>query len=167
MKIKKVKLVISTLFVCIVCITSSKIYGISEDFKFVIETIGIPRYNVYGKEINEEVYKAYNTFSYGWPEELGVDVGQRWKDSKYGLWAQGIGKYTGSGTRGEYNLLGKDYSGNIINNYYFPVDYIPTNTPEYWEYCSNPGAIESWNDKNKYKYIIFINYIFFKKRLTI
>ncbi len=159
MKVKNIKLAISTLCMCIMCITSNKIYGISEDFKFVIDTIGIPRYNVYGKEINEEVYKAYNIFSYGWPEELGADIGQRWKGSKYGLWAQGIGEYTGSGTRGEYNLLGKDYSGNIINNYYFPVDFIPTDTPEYWEYCVNPGAIESWNDKNKYKYVEQLEYM--------
>lgn len=130
----------------------SKVYGITDNFKFVIDTIGIPRYNVYGKEINEEIYKAYNVFSYGWPEELGSNVGQRWKNSKYGLWSKGKGAYNGFGTRGEYNLLGRDYSGNIINNYYFPVDALPETTPEYWSYYSNPGAKESWNDKGKYKY---------------
>ena len=143
---------IFTIFLCIIWISNGKVYGLSENFKFVIDTIGIPQYNVYGKEINEEIYKAYNVFSYGWPEELGSDVGQRWKNSIYGLWAQNKGAYSGIGTRGEYNLLGKDYSGNVINNYYFPVDILPDTTPEYWEYYSNPGALDSWNDSNKYKY---------------
>jgi len=159
MKNKKVKKFILTLALFIMCISNEEIYGISENFKFVIDTIGIPRYNVYGNEINEEIYNTYNVFSYGWPEELGSDVGQRWKNSKYGLWAKGIGAYNGSGTRGEYNLLGRDYSGNIINNYYFPVDTLPTNTPEYWEYYTNAGASASWNDKNKYKYLEQLNYM--------
>lgn len=143
----------------IVFVVTEKVYGITDNFKFVLDTIGIPRYNVYGKEINEEVYKAYNVFSYGWPEELGTNVGQRWKNSKYGLWSQGIGAYNEYGVRGEYNLLGIDYSGNIINNYYFPVDTIPETTPEYWSYYSNPGALESWNDRNKYKYVEQLEYM--------
>ena len=154
--VKKLLMII-TLY--IVFVGTKKVYGITDNFKFVIDTIGIPRYNVYGKEINEEVYKAYNVFSYGWPEELGTNVGQRWKNSKYGLWSQGIGAYNGYGARGEYNLLGRDYSGNVINNYYFPVDTIPETTPEYWSYYSNPGALESWNDKNKYKYIEQLEYM--------
>lgn len=147
--VKKLLMIIT---VYIVFVSVGKIYGITDNFKFVIETIGIPRYNVYGNEINEEVYKAYNIFSYGWPEELGSNVGQRWKNNKYGLWSKGNGAYNGYGTRGEYNLLGRDYSGNIINNYYFPVDSLPTTTPDKWSYYSNPGAYESWNDTNKYKY---------------
>ena len=131
----------------------SKVYGITDNFKFIIDTIGIPRYNVYGQEINEEIYKAYNIFSYGWPEELGSNVGQRWKNSKYGFWSKGQGAYNGSGIRGEYNLLGRGYNGNIINNYHFPVDALPETTPEYWSYYSNPGAKESWSDTNKYKYV--------------
>jgi len=154
--VKKLLMII-TLY--IVFVGTKKVYGITDNFKFVIDTIGIPRYNVYGKEINEEVYKAYNVFSYGWPEELGSNVGQRWKNSKYGLWSKGIGAYNGYGVRGEYNLLGKDYSGNVINNYYFPVDTIPETTPEYWSYYSNPGALDSWNDKNKYKYIEQLEYM--------
>ena len=155
--VKKRALLILVLYISIVNI--QKVYGITDNFKFVIDTIGIPRYNVYGKEINEDIYNAYNVFSYGWPEELTSKDGQRWKDSKYGLWSKGIGAYIGSGIRGEYNLLGKDYSGNIINNYYFPVDTLPETTPEYWEYYSNPGASSSWNDKNKYKYIEQLEYM--------
>ena len=73
---------------------NQNVYGISDNFKFVIETIGIPMFNVYGREINEEVYKAYNVFSYGTPEELSASVGQRWKDSKYGLWSKGTIPYS-------------------------------------------------------------------------
>ncbi len=154
---KKRTIVVLVLYISILNI--QKVYGITDKFKFVIDTIGIPRYNVYGKEINEEIYNAYNVFSYGWPEELASKEGQRWKDSKYGLWSKGTGAYTGSGIRGEYNLLGKDYSGNIINNYYFPVDTLPETTPENWVYYSNPGASSSWNDKNKYKYIEQLEYM--------
>jgi len=143
----------------IVFVSFKNVYGITDSFKFVIDTIGVPRYNVYGKEINEEIYKAYNVFSYGWPEELGTNVGQRWKNSNYGLWAQGIGAYAGYGTRGEYNLLGRDYSGNVINNYYFPVDTLPETTPENWTYYSNPGAADSWHDVGKYKYIEQLEYM--------
>ena len=34
-------------------------YSISDDFKYVINTIGIPEYNVYNQQINEEVYYTY------------------------------------------------------------------------------------------------------------
>lgn len=154
-----VKKLLMIIIVYIVFVSAEKVYGITDNFKFVLDTIGIPRYNVYGKEINEEIYKAYNIFSYGWPEELGTNIGQRWKNSKYGLWSQGIGAYSGYGVRGEYNLLGIDYSGNVINNYYFPVDTIPETTPEYWSYYSNPGAADSWNDRNKYKYVEQLEYM--------
>ena len=153
------KKIIVTFFVLGSLFTLENVYAITDNFLFVIDTIGIPRYNVYGKEINEEIYKAYNVFAYGVPEELSNKDGQRWKDSKYGLWSKGQGAYVGSGIRGEYNLLGRDYSGNIINNYYFPVDTLPDSTPEYWWYYPNPGAKESWQDKNKYKYIEQLEYM--------
>lgn len=66
----------------------NKSYAITDNFKFVIDTIGVPRYNVYGKELNEEIYKAYNVFAYGVPEDLSSKDGQRWKNSKYGLWSK-------------------------------------------------------------------------------
>lgn len=159
MKNKIVKVTLTIFLLYVIYTNSNKVYGISDDFLFVISTIGVPRYNVYGNEINEEIYKAYNVFSYGWPEHLDSNSGQRWKNSKYGLWAKGLGKYNGTGVRGEYNLLGRDYSGNIINNYYFPVDVLPTDTPEYWQYYTNPGAAQSWNDKNKYKYVEQLEYM--------
>ena len=134
--------------------TCSEIFAITDSFKFAIETVGIPEYNAYGQSINENIYNAYNIFAYGSPEYLdGRHSEQRWKDSKYGLWARYIGKYEGYGTRGEYNLLGQDYSGAVINNYYFPVDKVPNTSPDTWDYCYVPGGLESWQNTNKYKYI--------------
>ncbi len=159
MRLKTFKITITLLVLCMIYISRNDIYAITEEFKFVIDTIGIPRYNVYGEEINEEIYKAYNVFAYSWPERISGGVGQRWKNSKYGLWSKNIGAYRGNGVRGEYNLLGRDYSGNYINNYYFPVDTLPTDTPENWNYYSNPGASASWEDKNKYKYIEQLKYM--------
>ena len=43
-------LIIITFFLTL----KSNIYGISDNFKFVIDTVGMPRYNVYFEEINEE-----------------------------------------------------------------------------------------------------------------
>lgn len=65
-----------------------------------------------------------------------MDKGGKIQNMAYG--ANGQGAYNGSGVRGEYNLLGRDYSGNIINNYYFPVDALPETTPENWWYYPNP-----------------------------
>lgn len=159
MKMNKLQKSLAIIVLTLMFSTFQKSYAISDNFKFVIDTIGVPRYNVYGRELNEEIYKAYNIFSYGAPEELSTRDGQRWKNSKYGLWSKGQGAYNGSGIRGEYNLLGRDYSGNIINNYYFPVDALPETTPENWCYYSNPGALASWSDKNKYKYVEQLEYM--------
>ena len=74
--------------------------------------------NTYNEEINEDVYYAYNVFSYGKPHKV-QDKNQRWKNSKYGYWTKNGGKYNGSGTRGEYYILGRSYSGALIYNYYF------------------------------------------------
>lgn len=127
-------------------------YGLSEEFKFAIDTIGIPRYNTYGQEVNEDVYYTYNVFSYGEPHTT-KDVNQRWKNSKYGYWTKSGGSYKGKGTRGEYYILGKSYSGALIYNYYFPMDVIPSTTPDKWTFYNYPGAEASWKDKTKYKYL--------------
>ena len=140
------------LAVCLlVVIITNRVYGISNEFKFAIDTIGIPRYNTYGQEINEDVYYAYNVFSYGKPH-LVKDKNQRWKNSKYGLWTKAGGSYKGSGTRGEYYILGTSYSGALIYNYYFPMDVLPTTTPDKWTFYKYPEAAKSWKDKSKYKY---------------
>lgn len=136
----------------------NKVYGISDEFKFAIETIGIPRYNTYGDEINEDVYYTYNIFSYGHPHKT-KDKNQRWKNSKYGFWTKSGGSYNGSGTRGEYYILGKSYSGALIYNYYFPMDVIPTTTPEKWTFYKYSGAAASWKDTTKYKYAEQLEYM--------
>lgn len=128
-----------------------KVQALSEEFLFVIDTVGIPRYNAYGKEISEQVYEAYNIFSYSEPQKVTAS-GQRWKNSKYGFWAKNKGIYKGSGTRGEYYILGYSYSGAVIYNYYFPMDVIPLTPPETWTFYTYPAAKQSWEDKSKYKY---------------
>ena len=129
-------------------------FGISDDFKFVIDTIGIPRYNVIGDEINEEVYYTYNVFSYSDPVTISSRTSkQRFKTVlNKGKWTLGGGAYKNIGTRGEYDILGVDYSGNYIYNVYFPVDSIPETLPDSWQYITISGALDSWKDTNKFKY---------------
>ena len=143
----------------VICLSfiSNNTYAISSNFKFVIDTVGIPRYNTYGDEINEDVYYAYNVFSYGKPNK--ITSSQRWKNSKYGFWTKNGGRYKGSGTRGEYYILGKSYSGAVIYNYYFPMDVIPSTTPDKWTFYTYPEASTSWKDTTKYKYIEQLEYM--------
>lgn len=143
---------ITFMFLIASIILFNKTYAaISDEFKFVIDTVGIPRYNAYGEEISEEVYYTYNIFSYSEPQKV-VSNSQRWKKSKYGFWTKNGGSYKGKGTRGEYYVLGKSYSGSLIYNYYFPMDVIPNTTPDTWTFYKYPEAKESWEDKSKYKY---------------
>lgn len=143
--------IIKILFFAFVICSVNKIYALTDDFIFTIETVGIPRYNSYGKEISEDVYIAYNIFAYSEPHKISSN-NQRWKNSKYGYWAKGKGRYTGSGTRGEYYVIGYTYSGEEIFNYYFPMDSIPTTTPDKWTFYTYPIAEESWKDTTMYKY---------------
>ncbi len=147
MKNRIIKILVFALVICSI----NKIYALTDDFIFTIETVGIPRYNSYGKEISEDVYIAYNIFAYSEPHKISSN-NQRWKNSKYGYWAKGKGRYTGSGTRGEYYVIGYTYSGEEIFNYYFPMDSIPTTTPESWTFYTYPIAEESWQDTTMYKY---------------
>ncbi len=143
------------LVILITCIFNLKsvIYGISDNFKFVIDTIGIPRYNVYSEELNEEIYTTYNIFAYSNPQGLLWHNQQRFKGvSDFGKWTRYNGSYRGFGERGEYYLLGSSYSGSVISNVYFPADFLPETTPDKWVYIFTNGAYESWLDKTKYKY---------------
>lgn len=139
------------IFATIFIVCKSKIYGISSAFKFVIDTVGIPQYNVKGQEINEDIYKTYNVFCYGTPQETKTN-NQRWTSTKYGKWTKGGGVYKGKGTRGEYYVLGKNYNGEEVHNYYFPLDVVPTTSPDKWTFYNMPGALNSWKDKHNYKY---------------
>jgi len=145
------KHVFSLVVVFVVMCILNNVYAISNEFKFAIETIGIPRYNTYGEEINEDVYKTYNVFSYGKPHKVNSSK-QRWKNSKYGMWTKNGGSYNGKGTRGEYYILGTSYSGSVIYNYYFPIDVLPVTTPDKWTFYTYPEAAASWKDKTKYIY---------------
>jgi hypothetical protein len=148
------KFIIKTLVITIVVISlKSNIYGISDNFKFVIDTIGIPRYNVYFEEVNEDIYKTYNIFVYSNPQGLLWHIDQRFKAvANLGKWTRYNGVYRGIGERGEYYLLGTSYSGSVVSNVYFPADFVPETTPDKWVYLVTEGAYESWFDKGKYKY---------------
>ena len=136
------------------------IYGISDNFKFVIDTIGIPRYNVYSDEINEDIYNTYNIFAYSNPQGLLWHNMQRFKSAtNLGKWTRYNGVYTGIGERGEYYLLGTSYSGSVISNVYFPADFLPETTPDKWIYLVTNGAYESWFDRGRYKYDEQVEYM--------
>lgn len=129
---------------------TSNVFGISDNFKFVIDTIGIPRYNVYMEEINEDIYYTYNIFVYSNPQSLLWHKSQRFKNEpNQGKWTRYNGAYKGIGERGEYYLLGASYSGFVISNVYFPPDFLPETTPDKWIYLVTSGAYESWIN-NKY-----------------
>ena len=157
----KSKFIIKTLIVIIFLINiKSNIYAISDNFKFVIDTIGIPRYNVYFDEINEDIYNTYNIFTYSNPQGLLWHIDQRFKTVvNLGKWTRYNGAYRGIGERGEYYLLGTSYSGSVISNVYFPADFLPETTPDKWIYLVTSGAYESWFDKGKYKYDEQIEYM--------
>lgn len=141
------------LFVAFLLSLQPNILGITDNFKFVIDTIGIPRYNVYSEEINEDIYNTYNIFVYSSPQGVAWNSTQRFKSVPImGKWTRYNGMYTGIGERGEYYLLGTSYSGSVISNVYFPVDGFPETTPDKWVYIIANGAYESWFDKSKYKY---------------
>ncbi|MBR5227724.1 MAG: hypothetical protein IKV94_03710 [Clostridia bacterium] len=127
----------------IVLILNKSLFAISSDFKFIIDELGIPQYNVKNNEINENIYNNYNEFVYGAPS-LIIDSEQRWKSIT-------SGKTIKNGEAGEYAILGYDYSGNFVYNYYFPLDRVSPIHLTQWNYLEVPGALESWrNASNKY-----------------
>lgn len=152
-KVYKLQIFVILVLLVIIAFKNNCFGAISEKFKFVIDTIGIPRYNIYGEEINETIYYTYNVFSYSTPENMfNITTNQRFKT------VLDKGKYYSNGVRGEYYLLGRGYNGNLIANVYFPVDGTPETTPDKWNYIYMRGAQESWNDTSKYKYIEQLNY---------
>lgn len=145
------KMFIILAFITFITITKNNAYCISSEFRQMLEIIGVPQYNVYNQQINEDIYKVYNLFVYSSPTAVNAS-GQRWKTFATGKWKYRGGMYTGSGTRGEYSILGRDYSGTLVYNYYFPLDRVPTLSPERWNYLYVDGAAASWKNKNKYVY---------------
>lgn len=147
------KIVFVFLILTILSTIRNNTFAISSNFKFVIDTVGIPRFNKKRQEINEDIYNTYNLFCYSSPENLKNSPEQRWKNNKYGKWTKQGGRYKGKGTRGEYYILGTNYNGDLIHNYYFPLDEIPTISPTSWIFYDNPKALSSWKNKDNYKYI--------------
>lgn len=149
------------LFIVIISLVINKnvLNAISNNFKFVIETIGLPRFNKKNEEINEEVYNTYKVFCYSSPEKLIKLAEQRWKKNDHGKWSKEGGPYKGKGTRGEYYILGTNFNGEVIHNYYFPLDEIPISSPEKWTFYHIPSALDSWKNKNNYKYIEQLNFM--------
>lgn len=133
-----VKMLVVTAFV--ICI--SKVYGISNDFKYMINELGVPEYNVKNMQLNEEVYLKYNMFVYGGPESIN-SKDQRWKTLSNGNMIK-------DGKRGEYEILGLDYASNYIYNYYFPLDRVTSTPVEKWQFLNVVGAAKSWEDAYKY-----------------
>lgn len=136
------KKITKVLVMIMFAICTSRIYGLSKDFKYMIVELGVPEYNVMNIQLNEEIYTKYNIFVYGKPESI---------DSKEQRWKSLInGKMIRNGKRGEYAVLGRDYSANLIYNYYFPLDRVTTIPVEKWQFLNIPGASKSW--ENAYKY---------------
>lgn len=147
------KIGLSIIFALIMCLNGSNTFAISKEFENMINMLGVPKYNANRETINEDVYNVYKIFCYSAPEKYsGTSPKQRWKDSKYGLWNRLGGAFKGSGTRGEYMVLGKNYGGAVIHNYYFPLDTVSPVSPEKWAYYINTGALASWSDGKAYRF---------------
>ena len=121
----------------ILTINVKNVYAISKDFEFLINTVGVPKYNTLGKMISEDIYNKYNVFSYDEPTNITNNSKQRFKETTQG-------KYNFQGKKGEFNILGYNYNGGLIYNFYFPVDFVPETTPNNWNYIVTSGALESW-----------------------
>ena len=120
----------------------------SENFKFMVDTMGIELESRNGFPLNEEIYEEYNQFVYGSP--LDITSGQRWKDVSDGNWTKNGGAWSGSGIRGEYWVLGFDVSGDEVHNHKFPADVEPSTPPTSWRYVVLKDAEDSWNNEKKF-----------------
>ena len=94
---------LSLTFVFLLIISFSFCMAYTENFDFMIDTMGISTTNVHGKELNEEIYNCYSLFVYGSPLEM--TEGQRFKEVADGRWQKGGSSYKGDGIRGEYWIL--------------------------------------------------------------
>ncbi len=152
----KLKILLCLFLLSTICIFSKYCYCISDNFKFVIDTIGIPEYNILGERINEDIYNIYKIFVYSDP----IEVQKRTNLQRFKI-VKDNGKWFKEDTfeKGEYYILGTNYSGEYITNVYFPVDFVPEVTPEYWSYLYNENSFNSWRDSSKYKYEEQLNYM--------
>ncbi len=153
---KRNKLCISIIVIIYYCISMKYCYCISDDFKFMIDTVGIPEYNVLGEAINEQIYNVYNIIVYSDPIKIMEKTNrQRFKNvEKDGKWTE-----NGTNLKGEYYILGTSYSGDLVTNVYFPVDFVAETTPDNWNFLYNEKALKSWNNVNNYKVIEQLEYM--------
>ena len=126
-------------------------YAYSSGFLYMINAMNIEMNNSNGLPINEEIYERYNLIVYGNPITAN-DPKQRWKSTENGNWTKGGGAWNGAGERGEYWILGQDFSGRSVHNEIFPDDYNSGTSPLEWNYRVITGAEESWSDASKYMY---------------
>ncbi|MBQ9266858.1 MAG: hypothetical protein IJ217_01005 [Clostridia bacterium] len=129
---------------------NSIVFAYSKSFEYMVDVMGIEKSGKGGYVLNEEIYQAYNQFVYGSP--LMIPSTQRWKDVSDGKWTKNGGIWQGTGTRGEYWVLGYNVSGEFIHNHQFPVDIEPPTPPTEWRYVPLAEAEDSWNDVQMYRY---------------
>ena len=132
------------LLVGIINLKTSSCYAYSNAFEYMIDAIGFEKVNVNGFEINEYIYEKYKLIVYGDPMIIKHPK-QRWKAIETGNW-------NNAGVKGEYWILGQDYSGKLVHNELFPDDYNSGTSPLNWNYRVVKNAEESWNDTSLYMY---------------
>lgn len=146
------------LFLITISIIPNGLYAYSNGFEYMINAIQIKSINVNGKKLNEEIYEKYNLFVYGSPLNVSSQK-QKWKTTKNGNWTLNGGAWRGSGIRGEYWILGEDYTGKLVHNEIYPDDYNSGTSPLNWNYREIKDALDSWNDMTKYQYVVQRDYM--------
>lgn len=139
-----------------------KVYAYSSGFEYMITAMNIEKTNINGLTLNEDIYNRYKLLVYGSPSTV-KSKDQRWKNTDNGNWTYGAGAWNGTGTRGEYWILGEDYSGKFVHNEIFPDDYNSGTSPVNWNYRVIKDAEESWSDTSKYQYEIQKEYMLTQK----
>ena len=137
-------------------------FAYSSGFEYMVNVMQVEKVNVNGLNLNEDIYVKYNIFVYGSPLNTSKQK-QKWKTTSKGNWTLNGGVWQGSGTRGEYWILGEDYAGNLVHNEIFPDDYNSGTSPLNWNYREIKDAALSWEDTTKYQYDIQRDYMLHTK----
>ncbi len=141
--------------IMILFMMTSVTYAYSDGFSYMIDAMGIAKQNVNGFYINEEIYEKYKLLVYGDPVSINA-ARQRWKNVSNGNWMN-------NGVKGEYWILGQDYSGKVVHNELFPDDYNSGTSPLNWNYRIVKNAEESWSDTSLYMYELQREYMLTQK----
>lgn len=143
----------------IICLIffSNKTYAYSSGFLYMINAMGINTVNVNGLNVNEDIYEKYNLIVYGSP--TSVSHNQRWKETTTGIWNEKGSVAIQNELKGEWWILGQDYTGRPVHNEMFPDDYTSGTSPLFWNYRVVKDAEESWNDTSKFQYEIQREYM--------